>query len=138
MKALSVKEPWATLILRHGKTTENRSREMKYRGPLVICASKCPDRIAAEDWVWWLKQQGLALPSIADLLKESKPGMALGLVDVIGCDREIKTPWDELDQWHIRLENARPFPSPFSQKGQLGLFEVWDSKVRTAQEVWLS
>jgi len=39
MKALSVKQPWATFIAWGRKTIEIRSWTTRYRGPLVICAS---------------------------------------------------------------------------------------------------
>jgi hypothetical protein len=42
MYALSVKQPFASLMVSGVKTIEWRSRPFKYRGPLVICASKSP------------------------------------------------------------------------------------------------
>jgi len=43
MKALSVKQPWASLIARGHKTIEVRTWSTSYRGPLLICASRRPD-----------------------------------------------------------------------------------------------
>ena len=40
MKALSLRQPWASLIIYGGKDIENRRWETKYRGPLLIHASK--------------------------------------------------------------------------------------------------
>ena len=40
MKALSIKQPWATLIAEGYKTIETRTWAVKYRGPLAIHASK--------------------------------------------------------------------------------------------------
>ncbi|MFA6927000.1 MAG: ASCH domain-containing protein [Bacteroidales bacterium] len=42
MKALSVRQPWASLIAIGRKTIEVRTWRTNYRGPLVICASKRP------------------------------------------------------------------------------------------------
>ena len=39
MYALSIKQPWASLISSGQKTAEIRSWQTQYRGPLVICAS---------------------------------------------------------------------------------------------------
>lgn len=39
MKALSVRQPWASLIAEGTKTVEVRSWRTDYHGPLVICAS---------------------------------------------------------------------------------------------------
>ena len=43
MKALSVKQPWASMIASGKKTIELRSWQTRYRGRLMICASKNPD-----------------------------------------------------------------------------------------------
>lgn len=40
MKALSIRQPWATLILRGGKDIENRVWRTKQRGTVLIHASK--------------------------------------------------------------------------------------------------
>jgi len=40
--ALSVKQPWASLIAGGRKTIETRKWYTSYRGPLVICSSKSP------------------------------------------------------------------------------------------------
>ena len=42
MKALSVRQPWASLIASGRKTLEVRSWPTTYRGPLLICAAKRP------------------------------------------------------------------------------------------------
>ncbi len=40
MKALTISQPWASLIAEGVKTIETRSRSTKYRGPLAIHAGK--------------------------------------------------------------------------------------------------
>lgn len=40
VRALSIGQPWAELILRGRKPFEMRSRNMKYRGLLILHASK--------------------------------------------------------------------------------------------------
>ena len=42
MKAVSVKQPWASLIAEGNKTIETRTWPTNYRGDLLICASKKP------------------------------------------------------------------------------------------------
>lgn len=44
MRALSIKQPFAELIARGDKTKELRSRNTSHRGPLLVVASKAPDR----------------------------------------------------------------------------------------------
>ena len=50
MKALSIKQPWAWAIACGHKTIETRTWSTTYRGPLLIAASKTPDR-AMMDWL---------------------------------------------------------------------------------------
>lgn len=42
MRALTIRQPWATLIARGAKTIETRSWSTKYRGPLAIHAGQSP------------------------------------------------------------------------------------------------
>ncbi len=42
MKAISIKEPWATKIYSGEKTIETRTWKTKYRGDLLLCASLNP------------------------------------------------------------------------------------------------
>lgn len=44
VKALSVRQPWASLIASGQKTIEVRSWPTSHRGKLLICASKRPHR----------------------------------------------------------------------------------------------
>lgn len=45
MKALSVRQPWATLIVAGLKRVETRTWATRHRGPLLIHAAKTPDPI---------------------------------------------------------------------------------------------
>lgn len=49
MKIVSVKQPWASLIVRGVKDIENRSWSTIYRGPLLVHASLKPDQITSEE-----------------------------------------------------------------------------------------
>jgi hypothetical protein len=74
MKALCVKQPWASLIVTGQKTLEVRSRRTSHRGPLIICSSR---RDAGSE-------QALA----ASKLLPGSPyprGVTLGIVDLVEC-----------------------------------------------------
>lgn len=113
MKALSVKQPWSSLIGSGQKPVENRSWRTRYRGPLLICAGALPDKDAAAA----LAAQGLPQPLEAPL------GVAICVVDLVDVMRDHSSPWAWPGQWHWILENARPV-APLAVKGQLGLFDV--------------
>lgn len=146
MKALSVMQPWATLILEHGKLVENRTWRSGYLGPLVIVSSArmepgwdqehwddalCDaypdhdDAIQAHGAIKVLGEQ-VRFPKCCPL------ALALGTVDVVGYDRDRKTLWDAEDQWHWRLANPRKFKTPFHVRGRLGLYEIPDPTIELA------
>lgn len=137
MKALSIREPWATLIMRYSKRCENRSWPTSYRGPLVICASKTIDKFSEDDWEHWVWMQGFDadddLPDLHQLSKEIQPGKALGIVDLIGCDRDRLTHWDDDGQWHFRLARREVFLNPIPVNGRLGIFDINDSVIERAR-----
>lgn len=150
MRALNIKEPWATLIMQGGKTTENRTWPAEFSGPLLIVASKVPDVRDSDGWLHLAKlHTELALSekplgNVASLYMAwvgrkmaSAPllGHALGIVEMIGCDRAMVTSWDQPDQWHWRLSNPRLLNRPFLVKGRLGIYTVEDALIQEARGV---
>lgn len=119
MRALSVRQPWASLIAGATadgtrKDVENRTwRQDRYRGPLLICASLRPDTTAEAV----LAAQGLPMPTTAPL------GVAVAIVDLVDIVWGHPSPWAWPDAWQWVLAHPRPV-EPFPVKGQLGLFTV--------------
>lgn len=109
MKALTIHQPWASLIITGAKALENRRWRTKYRGPLLIHASKVAGRIQCD------------LPR----------GAILGVVDLIDCvaiDDVAGQPHAEGPIcW--RLANPRAFAKPIPYRGQMGVFDVPDELV---------
>ena len=50
MKVLSLKQPWAELVLKREKVIETRKWNTKYRGYFLIHASKVPDKAAMREF----------------------------------------------------------------------------------------
>jgi hypothetical protein len=106
MKALSVRQPWASRILRGEKRVEVRSWPTPYRGPLVICATR--------------------RPRIEDL----PVGVALCIVPLLDC-RPMTA--DDEPAAGIRsypgayswvLGPVTPLDPPRAVSGRLGLFDI--------------
>lgn len=75
MYALSLKQPWATLLVNGLKTIEVRSWPTARRGPILIHAARVPDG----------RPQAWAKVPL-DLLKQTKQrGGIIGSAEVIGC-----------------------------------------------------
>lgn len=134
MKALSLLQPWATLIAIGAKTIETRSWSTTYRGEIAIHASKR----------WTGEQRYLATQAgpIAKALTPF-PGMCLGsvvavarMVDCVSTDSltafEIlaKHPEERAfgdfspGRFMWILEDVRALPAPVHCKGALSLWEL--------------
>lgn len=125
MKTLSVRQPWAEWIL-HGcetrfggnpvKDVENRTWPTKYKGPLLIHASKTFDRMVGAQDLSFIREP--VIPKPDDCIR----GAIVGIVELIKCERNYPSPWYQ-GEWAWVLDNAEHFP-PVPYKGRLGLFEV--------------
>jgi hypothetical protein len=108
MKALTIHQPWASLIITGEKTLENRGWRTKYRGPLLIHASQtiAPTRMAFD------------LPR----------GVLLGIVDLIDCVPLADVAGQPFAEGPIcwKLANPRPFSRPIPLRGKMGVFDVPD------------
>lgn len=121
MLALSVKQPWAWLIVNGIKTVENRSWYTEHRGGLLIHAGKNEDDLE-RDLAIVLEEYGVKVPR-----EQLEFGKVIGLVDVVGC---LKEPVRTLDKfWHVPgkygwiLRRPRLIDS-FRYSGRLKLFEI--------------
>jgi hypothetical protein len=126
MKALSVKNPWAWLIIHRGKDVENRTWKTDHRGPLLIHASKRYDFHEGFDTLWRIEKTGLIDMIDFNLMVSGYPlkaGCMLGLVELVDCVQDAQSPWAEPGMWHWILKNPIPCVEPIPAKGRLGLWE---------------
>ncbi|GAA4176474.1 hypothetical protein [Gryllotalpicola koreensis] len=150
MRVLTVRQPWATAILRMGKTVENRTRDLTggYRGPIAIHAGLAQpgrrgDRIDYGHGIEVEKDlSGLLMRSEKSWPYRLPLGAIIGVVDLIDvhgsndeqCERfsffggaqGACSDWAELGAWHFELANPRPLPHPIPFKGALGLRRLPD------------
>lgn len=127
--ALSIRQPWLELVLQGRKTIEVRTWSTKYRGPLLLHASRSLDVDACNRF-------GIQSGNLAF-------GAVLGVVDLIDCRRFTCDTWQELFPAHLNvrdykngltgwiLRNPRRV-APIPLRGRLGLFAVEDYDVSTA------
>jgi ASCH domain-containing protein len=106
VKAISIRQPYASMIARGEKRVEVRSWSTTYRGQLLICASRQP-----------------AEPT------DEPCGVAVCMVELADC-REFKRSdvkaagcsWSP-GLFAFALRDPRPV-EPFPVRGQLGIFDV--------------
>lgn len=135
MKALTICQPYAHLIVRGDKLVENREWFTSYRGPLLIHAGKSREWMDDEDE--------------AEFEAGGDPlifGAVVGRAHLIAClhiDRIERGDYHESHPWlsghaHTNgtycwvLENVQRFKTPIPFKGAQGLWEFPDALLMEA------
>ena len=124
MKTLTIKQPWATLIIQGDKRFEFRSWKTSYRGGLLIHAGKGIDKVA--------------MKRLKKYIPEDMPlGKIIGKVKLVDCikmspefkemllkeNNEIYTKSSFQENYGWQVENVEVFNHPIPVKGQLSLWE---------------
>lgn len=136
MKALSLWQPWATLIAIGAKTYETRSWSTDYRGPLLIHASKTDKELQTcyvepfrEALVWGGFKNPLELPL----------GAAVAICDLVDVMRVENVSfgtnsWEKAfgdysaGRFAWKLANVKRLDPVVPMRGMQGLFPVdWDA-----------
>ena len=117
MKAISIRQPFAALIVAGIKDIENRSWTTNYRGKILVHASKKIDKSGLEV----MEKMGLELKYIDALLKYT--GGIIGEVEIVDCVKKSDSQWFENGKCGFVLRNAKVLPF-YSCKGKLGIFEI--------------
>ena len=115
LRALSIRQPWAWLIVNGLKDVENRPRRTHFRGPLLIHASLSLDSYTEENIAWLKTRYGVEIPSELDT------GGIVGIVDVVDCVESHKSKWFNKGSFGWVVTNPRRLRFR-PCKGALGLF----------------
>lgn len=114
MKALSIRQPWAWLIVHGHKDVENRTWRTDVRGDLLIHAGKAIDT-EGYDWVQRTFPE-IRLPRQFDL------GGIVGQAVLTDCVQSLASPWF-FGPHGLVLRNAKSLPF-MTVRGHLGFFPV--------------
>lgn len=139
MKAISIRQPWAWLILRpcltdpisraaaiaagEIKLIENRDWPTKVRGRVLVHAAKGMTHAEYEsvkDFLQMLREKGIyiALPEFSDFDR----GGIVGSVEIVDCVSASASPWF-FGKFGFVLRDSQPMPF-IPMNGRLGFFEV--------------
>lgn len=156
MKAISLWEPWASLIACGAKRFETRSWATSYRGTLLICASKGGLPVGDLRMVLASLQFqgglapliGLPLDFACDTwegvgIEHLQFGNAVAVCELVGCatsdsltHKQIGTdaPFGDFTPGRFAwlLHDVRRLARPFPVKGRQGFFNVDDALVAEA------
>ena len=118
MKAISVKQPWASLIIEGIKPVENRKWKAGYHGPLLIHASKNFDQKGAD----YLRViQNAKIRKIVEDSKSLRGGI-IGQVEMVDCVKDYNSWWFS-GPYGFVVKN--PVKLDFYEcKGKLNFFDV--------------
>lgn len=113
MKALSIKQPWAWLIVTGQKDIENRTWPTKFRGRFLIHASKSIDKSALKIIEKW---HGVHLP------ETFQTGAIIGDAELVDCVPSHGSRWF-IGPYGFVLKDQQQ-REPIKINGRLGFFEV--------------
>lgn len=136
MRAITICQPYAELILRLEKRVENREWRTNYRGPLVIHAGKSREWFDSDDQL------------VKDLGSMPPFGAIVGVADVVDCINiatisagmwDDKYPWlskhpHANGTWCWILDNVR-HTKVVPYRGAQGLFDIPDAMVRVLSTI---
>ena len=139
MRALTIHEPWASLIMAGQKRFETRGRKTNVRGPLAIHAARKP-----------MSEEGIRLAVKYGITPQY--GMVLGVVNLKSCtfssmnsdEKVISNYLNRASNFHQELELgdfshgryawemevSEKFETPIPAKGQQGFWN-WDERKGT-------
>jgi hypothetical protein len=152
MRALSICQPFAHLVLLGHKQYETRSRATRYRAPVAIHASLHQERHCREVFENPLVRPLLEQAGFARL-KDMPTGAILGTVEIVDCipvglftgvdpdlhlfalsDLEFATGLWSRGRWAWRLFQARLWRQPVPVAGQLGIWRVPDEALQSVTQ----
>lgn len=120
---ISIRQPWAWLIVHGGKDIENRTWSTRVRGRILIHAAKGMTLAEWNDCYWWVRTHvrvslAMAIPMVDHLPR----GGIVGGVDLVDCVDRSTSPWF-VGRYGFVLANAKALPFvPLT--GQRGFFPV--------------
>jgi len=123
MKALVIRQPWASLIMSGKKSIELRTWRSHFRGQFVVCASAgAPKKANAGRFPGLDMPRGVAvavveLVNVREATAEDAPRAC--------CDVEVGREF----AWELRVVRVL---KPFPVKGRLSFFDVSDEEIARA------
>jgi ASCH domain len=127
MLALSVRQPWAWLIVHRYKPVENRTWPTRYRGPVAIHASASKNAEEYAEALWGIRSlwmtQSIPVPPLPDESVIERGGF-VGVAQLTDCVQAHPSPYFCGPFGHV-MADAQPIPF-IRAPGRLQYFKVED------------
>lgn len=131
-QVLSVRQPWAWLIVNGHKDIENRTWSTKFRGRILIHASKSctyPDRTSCVEYLRDIGKWNKIKPA---WVEEFETGGIVGEAEIVDCVESSESLWFQGPIGFV-LRNARPLPF-VAGKGMLRIYNFHPELDETDKE----
>lgn len=130
--ALTIKQPWAQLIMRAGKDIENRDWSTRIRGRVAIHASA---RMTKSDLADACHFMHAWMPKFSERIFTAEAatyatGAILGTVEIVDCVTTSDSPWF-CGRYGFVLRDPIVLPNPIPFKGALGFWAVPESVAKS-------
>jgi hypothetical protein len=124
MKALSVRQPWAWLIVHGWKNIENRDWPTRVRGRVLIHAGKTMTRGDYDACILFIMASGMSVPVPPFDDPDLHRGGIVGETEILDCVMAHESEWF-CGVWGFVLDPAKSRPLPFAPcTGRLFFFDV--------------
>jgi hypothetical protein len=122
--ALSIRQPWADLILLGRKDIENRTWRTNFRGTVLIHASQRIDWDGVEMESRYLRRRGRLKATPDDGWEyDTTTSAIIGMLDIVDCVRRHRSEYFE-GPYGFVLRNPVRFRRPIERGGWLNIFQV--------------
>lgn len=121
MKTLTIKQPWASLIIDGYKDIENRTWKTSYRGDLLIHAAKYDDNI---NLIMLPKEIRNALAKLPKNLPHSAILGKVTLYDIKKSTEDKDNVWGDENCYHWKIKDPIKFAKPIENVD--GKLSIWD------------
>ena len=133
MRALSILQPYAWLIVAGHKDIENRTWRSGYKGPMLVHAGKKYSRRDHDEYAEEFAEDAIVLPEFEDMCL----GGVVGVATMTDCVLQHSSRWKDDGTWGFVLRDQRELPF-VPWRGQLGFFDIPESAVQLSANAKVS
>ena len=139
MKAITIKQPWASLIAWGVKDVENRTWRTNFRGRVLIHAgAQWYQNKNKPSTILLTEEQRCLMPDrrhISAMFYNDLPLSAIiGEVEIVDCVKNYPSVWAIDGHWHWVLKNAVLYPEPIPSKGALSFWTPSNDVLKIVKE----
>ena len=136
VKVLTVKQPWASLIVHGIKAIENRSWRTNFRGRVLIHSSAKGDTAKFGCLQPNQRLKVLNTPMSRVGFNDLPFGSIIGSVEIVDCVQNHPSIWADKGVYHWILANPVLFEKPIENvKGKLGLWNYDWEETNTSKAI---